>query len=145
MWKKLIYLPNCSWAESPHHSTLNIDCMKAIDIFIAWGYIDFSLWLFFSTDTGKGSSFQMMRRRFLKERIWKQVPGRTEVKSCRVAGVTRTCWATLPPSCSAAGGGHLFLVRRGFDLFASASASFHLQRPWKRMSNSSVCVHFCVS
>lgn len=62
-------------------------------------------------------------------------------KSCSVRGVTQTCWATLPPSCSAAGRRTLVSRTEGFWSFCIGIHFLYLQRPWKGMSNSSICVY----
>lgn len=129
--------------------------MKAIDFFFFLMLEDTLIFLFdcvFHRCRKRKSSFKLMRRqhrRFHKERIQKQLhlAGRSSqghaVKSCRVRGVTRTCWANLPPSCSAAGRRTLVSRAEGFWSFCIGIRFLHLQRPWKRMSNSSICVHVC--
>lgn len=119
--------------ESLHHSALNIGSMKAIDFFIAWGYIDFSLWLCFpqtqeeekqlQTDAQIAQTFPQRKDpktdtwqdRAAKDTRWKAA----ELESSDTKPVERLF---LPPA-RLLGGGHLFLAQRGFDLFASASAS----------------------
>lgn len=145
-----------SW-ESLHHSALNIDCMKAIDFFIAWGYIDFSLWLCFPqtaeeekqlrTDAQIAQMFPQRegsKNRYLAGRSSR---GRA-VKSCRSyrSGINLLSDSSSP-LLGCWGEDTCFLCTEGFDLFALASASSVYkshEREW--VIHLSVCmwVSICV-
>lgn len=127
--------------------------MKAIGFFIAWGYIDFSLWLCFpqtqeeerqlQTDAWIAQTFPW--RKDPKTDTWQD--GAT--KDTRWKAAVLEEWHKpverlfLPPA-QLLGGGHLFLARRDFWSFCIGIHFLHLQRPWKGMSNSSICVYVSV-
>lgn len=126
-----------------------------------WLFYRFRIhWFFplivFSSDTGRGKapsnwcadSTDVSRKKKKKEKekqdpkadTWQDRSAEdTAGRSCRVGGVTRTCWATLPPSCLAAGRRTLVSCAQGFDLFALASVSSIYkghEREW--------VIHLCV-
>lgn len=155
MWGSVLQIAAWQSWESLYHSTLNIDSMKAIDFFIAWGYIDFSLWLCFPQTQEEEKQLQTAvqiaqtfpQRKDPKTDTWqgRSSQGRA-VRSCRVRGVTQTCWATLPPSCLGCWEEDTcFFAHGGFDLFASASASSFYkghEREW--VIHLSVCMWVCI-
>lgn len=133
--EKLIYLTNCSRAELRISASLRTKYRFYESYWLF--YCSRIHWFFslivFSTDTGRGkaalnrcadstgvSTEKGSKNRYLAG----QSSQGHAVKSCRV----REEWHEpverlfLPPA-RLLGGGHLFLVQRGFDLFASASAS----------------------
>lgn len=112
----------------------------------------FSL-IVFSTDTGKGKaasvwcadSTDISTKKGSKNRYLAGRSGQGHaVKSCRVRRVTKPVERLfLSHSCSTAG---MTLVSRTvwFWSLCIGIHFLHLQRPWKRMSNSSICVHVSV-
>lgn len=90
-------------------------------------------------------SFKLMRRkhrRFHKERIQKQthLAGRGSQGHAELEEWHKPVAA----SCSAAGRRTLVPRAERFWSFCIGIRFLHLQRPWKRMSNSSVCARVCV-
>lgn len=146
-----------------HYPALNIVPVVAIELCFfsyAWGYIDFSLWLSFPQTQEEEKQLQTDARKAQvpppktgskNRHTWRDGSRRGHAAKISTAeGVTWTCWAKsssfqvarLPK------GGHLFLALRVFFFFfwsfSISIRSLHLQRPWKRMSNSSISACVCV-
>lgn len=134
-----------------HHSALNIDFMKVLTFFPPLLLEDTLIFpfdcVFPQTQEKERGSLVLMHRLFHKQKRKGSQNRRVWGRSSQGHGV-RSCDTGLPPSCSAAG-------RRGrrgrtgvffffLNLLNIAIRFLLLQRPWKRMGNSLMCVRVTV-
>lgn len=157
MWKTNSS-PNCSWAELNVSASvqLNIESMKAIDFFIAWGYIDFSLWLCFPQTQEEEKQLQtdaqiadVSTKKGAKNRYLAEdgAVKDTQWNAAELQEGHKPVERLFLPPARLLGGGHLFLAHGGFDLFASASVSSIYkghEREWVIHLSVCICVYLCV-